>query len=329
MKSVSHELLDRAVLAMAAGIEIYNKPGFPYRNESFTILAINGWELLLKAKWLHLHAHKRRSLYVYQTRMTKAGTKSKKKYIKRTRSNSPFTYELGYLAKRMLNKGALDQFAWRNLETMLEFRDCATHFYNEDPAFHSHLYEIGAACVKNFATAIQEWFGREVTEFNVHLMPLSFVGPPSDVEGAILNAEQNNFLAFLDSIDDPEADLASPYAVRVNVDVKFTKSKAKGATPVRVTNDPSAPAVQLTEEQIRERYPWDYHELSARCRQRYSDFLVNPKYHGIRKSLEDDQRYCHTRFLDSKKPSSIKRLFFNSNILQEFDKHYAKRASIP
>ena len=55
MKSLSKELLDRTVLAMVAAIEIYNKPGFPYRNESFTILAINGWELLLKAKWLDLY----------------------------------------------------------------------------------------------------------------------------------------------------------------------------------------------------------------------------------------------------------------------------------
>ena len=52
---------------MVAAIEIYNKPGFPYRNESFTILAINGWELLLKAKWLDLHGNKKRSLYPEST----------------------------------------------------------------------------------------------------------------------------------------------------------------------------------------------------------------------------------------------------------------------
>jgi hypothetical protein len=50
MRSRSKELLERAISAMVGAIEIYNKPGFPYRTESFTILAINGWELLLKAK---------------------------------------------------------------------------------------------------------------------------------------------------------------------------------------------------------------------------------------------------------------------------------------
>ena len=79
MKSLSKELLDRAVLAMVAAIEIYNKPGFPYRNESFTILAINGWELLLKAKWLDLHGNKKRSLYVYEDLLTPSGKVSAKK----------------------------------------------------------------------------------------------------------------------------------------------------------------------------------------------------------------------------------------------------------
>ena len=68
---------------MVAGIEIYNKPGFPYRNESFTILAINAWELLLKAKWLELHDNNKRSLYIYERRATNSGKRSTKEYIKR------------------------------------------------------------------------------------------------------------------------------------------------------------------------------------------------------------------------------------------------------
>ena len=37
---------------MIAAIEVYNKPDFKYRDESFAILAINAWELLIKARWL-------------------------------------------------------------------------------------------------------------------------------------------------------------------------------------------------------------------------------------------------------------------------------------
>ncbi len=129
MKSVSKELLDRAILAMVAAIEIYNKPGIPYRNESFTILAINAWELLLKAKWLKIHGHRKQSLFVRETRQTTAGGRTKRKYIKRSRSGAPFTLEVGYLSKQLVNEKALAPSAAENLRIMLEFRDCATHFF--------------------------------------------------------------------------------------------------------------------------------------------------------------------------------------------------------
>ena len=194
MKSLSKELQDRAIQAMAAAIEIYNKPGMPYRSESFAILAINAWELLLKAKWLDLHSHKKNSLYVYERRQTKAGCRGRQRYIKRTRSRTPFTHEAGYLAKQLVNGGKLDKSATQNIELMLEFRDCATHFYNENPVFNARLYQIGAACVKNFVTAAQEWFERDVSEFGLHLMPLTMTDIPSDVKPVMLNTEERSLL---------------------------------------------------------------------------------------------------------------------------------------
>ncbi len=75
MKARSKELLDRAVAATVAAIEIYNKPDFLYREEAFSVLAINGWELLLKAKWLADHNNKINALYVMDPR---------KKYINKS-----------------------------------------------------------------------------------------------------------------------------------------------------------------------------------------------------------------------------------------------------
>ena len=42
----------------------YNKPNFQYREETFAILAVNAWELLLKAIILRQNRYKLRSLYV-------------------------------------------------------------------------------------------------------------------------------------------------------------------------------------------------------------------------------------------------------------------------
>ena len=51
MKSRYQQLYEKSVSAMMSAIEIYNKPDFKYREETFAILAINSWELLLKSKW--------------------------------------------------------------------------------------------------------------------------------------------------------------------------------------------------------------------------------------------------------------------------------------
>ena len=103
MKSRSKELLDRAVAAAVAAIEIYNKPDFLYREEAFAVLAINGWELQLKAKWLTDHGNKVSSLSVMEPRSKKDGTKGKKLQIKPTRSGNPFTHGLDYLAKKLVD----------------------------------------------------------------------------------------------------------------------------------------------------------------------------------------------------------------------------------
>lgn len=42
-------LFKNSVAAMLAAIEIYNKPQITYRDECFSILLVNAWELLAKA----------------------------------------------------------------------------------------------------------------------------------------------------------------------------------------------------------------------------------------------------------------------------------------
>ena len=129
MKSRSKELLDRAIAATVAAIEIYNKPDFPYRSETFCILAINGWELLLKAKWLKENGNNIRSLYVMETRTNKDGTKSKRHTVKLTRSKNPYTLGLDYLSKKLVEQKFLDQKVVANIEALHELRDSSVHFY--------------------------------------------------------------------------------------------------------------------------------------------------------------------------------------------------------
>lgn len=83
-------LIDKSIGSMLSAIEIYNKPDFKYREETFAILAINSWELLLKARLLKLNNYRVNSIYCYKPYINKNGEKSKKKKIlDRNRTNNP------------------------------------------------------------------------------------------------------------------------------------------------------------------------------------------------------------------------------------------------
>jgi hypothetical protein len=113
-----------------------------------------------------------------EPRTKKDGTKSKKLQIKETRSGNPFTHGLDFLAKKLVETKAFDANAWANIQAMLELRDSSIHFYNRSGAFPVRLQEIGTASLRNFVTAAKAWFGRDMSEFNFYLMPLSFVVLP-------------------------------------------------------------------------------------------------------------------------------------------------------
>lgn len=104
-------------------------------------------------------------------------------------------------------------------------------------------------------------------------------------------------------------------------------SGAANIGSVRVVSDPAAPAVVLSEEDILKNYPFDYRGLTNRLSGRYADFLENQRYHHLRRGLESDPRFCHTRLLNPlNERTGIKR-FYSPSIIGEFDKHYRRNES--
>jgi len=318
MKPRSRELLDRAIAAMVAAIDIYNKPDFRYRAESFTILALNAWELLLKAKWLAINKNRLSRLYVRE------GKGSKRPRYKRTRSGNPLTHSIDYLANKLTEHKVIDKACRKNLEALTELRNTTVHFYHPSPKLGERVQEIGMAAVKNFASAARDWFNENLSHFNFYLMPLSFVAPPPVTKAVELNPEENRFLSYIKGLENVDADPNAPYSVAINVEVRFVSSKSSAAAPVHFTTDQNAPKVQLSEEQIRERYPWDYKELTKQCRECYSDFKVDQKYHRLRKDFESNMCFAHERRLDPKNPRP-KKMFYAPDILKQFDNQYRRR----
>jgi len=323
-------LYEKAEAALISAIEIYNKPSFAYREETFAILAINAWELLLKAKVLAENDNKLRALYIYERRTNADGMLSKKSYPKRNRVGNLQTIGLGAAIVSLERKAEtrLPTEVRANLEALIEVRDNAVHFVSAGFALAKSVLEIGTASLKNFVALAEKWFGRDLSAYSLYLMPIGFLATPAAT--AIATAkDEGRLVSYLRNLVATQSATtsSSSYHIALDVNISFKRSATDAISTFTLTNDPNAPHVYLTEEDIRAKYPWDYSELVRRCRARYSDFKENEEFHKIRRPLLDDSRFARYRFLDPGNPRSSKKLFHNTNILSEFDKHFTKKES--
>ena len=162
MKSKSRQILDKSIDAMVAAIEIYNKPAFSYREELFAVLAVNAWELLLKARILQLDGNKLTAITEYEFRTNADGTKSKKRYRKINRSGNHSTISLLTAYDRLLNHygDKIDPKVRENLIAIIEIRDNSIHFINKDFELKKNIHEISfghiACAVAVFALFYQQ-----------------------------------------------------------------------------------------------------------------------------------------------------------------------------
>jgi hypothetical protein len=130
---------------------------------------------------------------------------------------------------------------------------------------------------------------------------------------------------YLDSLEAETDEHEGLQHVTLRLETKLVRGKDAAAIGFQWTDDPSAPALTVREEDILKNYPWTYSELTARMRKRYENFLENNEFHKIRRILEMEKKFAITRFLHPDNPRSPKRSFYNANIFQEFDKHYMRR----
>jgi len=328
MKSRSRLMLEKSIAAMLSAIEIYNKPDFKYREETFAVLCINSWELLLKAKVLHLAGNKLAALYVMEQKVLKSGQRSAIKRARLNRAGNPMSISLFECCRVItVDYGVkLEQAVNDNLTALTEIRDNAIHFVNDDISLSLKVQELGTAALQNYLHLVRDWFGEVLTGYNFYLMPISFFRDFDTAHGVSLNSAEAKLLDYIKAIQSryDEGDEPSNYNLTLKIDVKFLKGKSTGAMPVQITNEPDAPAVRLAEEDIIDKYPWDYGVLTTRLSKRYNDFKVNKKYHDLRKAFEEDPKYAHQRFLNPKNPDGGKKTLYNANIVKEFDAHYQK-----
>lgn len=319
--------VEKAAAAITAAVEVYNKPAFLYREETFSILALNAWELLLKAKILKDAGNSISSLRVYETRITKSGKKSKKKYLQKNRAGNAQSIPLSICISRLndVPNSRLPKGVQANLDLLTEIRDNSVHFITASPTLARQAQELAAASVRNFVLLAKAWFGKDFSGVLNLVLPLSFVSLGQDAGAVVVSADESRLIEHLKTIAQEVEDGDDEFAVAVRLQVKLEKSALANASKVQLTKDGDAVKVQLAEQDIRERYPWTYEQLCKRMTARYTDFKANGRFHAIRKPLLADERYAKVRYLDLDNPKGIQKPYFNANILQVFDQHYTKR----
>ena len=330
-KSPAKNLLEKSIAAAISAIEIYNKPDFKYREETFSILLINAFELLFKSKLLYENKNNFRSIYILERRQTSTGNKSKRLYPKTNRCGNFMTVSVEEAYNRLENDGIipLNEICKDNLKLLIEIRDNAIHYLNKDLYISLKVQEIGTAALKNFVNLVNHWFDYDLSQYNFYLMPLTFFHEADAIESFSVskyNQQTQNLLKYLSTLETKHpSDAREEYNLTLKVETRFVKASTPSAFEVRYTNDPNAPEVRVSEEILNMNYPWDYGELTNRLNERYSDFLQNNDYHEHRRKFEENEKLCRVRYLDPGNPRSTKKRFYNPNILKEFDKIYTKK----
>ena len=309
--STSQELSRKSVSAAVSAIEIYNKPDFSYREEAFSLLMLNAWELLLKAKWLVDRDEDMATLYVIDANGD----------IKAGRSGNPITHGIHFLAAKLVEDkdSGLEKPCFDNIQALIEIRDNSAHFVNKDIYFGRRILEIGTASLRNYIHLATEWFQLDLSKYNFFLMPISFYHgfeamlPPTD---NLYPDQMKKLLAYIDFLQEEDAPLEeeSNQHLALRMETRLVRGKKEEATEFKWTNDPKAPAITLREEDVAKNYPLTYRELTNALKRRYTDFKENRSYHRLRKEIEKEKKYCIVRLLNPSNPKSSRQRFYNQNI---------------
>lgn len=330
MKPKYLTLVEKSLNASLAAIEIYNKPDFKYREDAFCVLMQNAWELLLKARILKENNGDLRSIEVWEPKLKKDGTKSKRKQPKVNGSGNPFTFGFQKAANVVAGyqTDKIDERCLANLMLLTEIRDNSIHFVNNDTGLSLRIQEVGTAALRNFMIAVQSWFDVNLDRYNFYLMPIAFHAPDSAIQSLLHNNQPERVRNLLDQITLAEHNLPNKsldeFSVTMQVELKWTRASGVDAVPVTpAPNDPKAIPVTMKDEDYWGRL-WTYDDLVSHLRRRYSDFKQNGDFHKIRLPLKKDAGFCEQRYQNPVKRTGPKD-FYNPKIISEFDKHYTRK----
>jgi hypothetical protein len=152
---------------------------------------------------------------------------------------------------------------------------------------------------------------------------LSFFGTDY-IEAIPIHSQEIKLLDYLGKQRDKfPYDKSQKVHYSFQIQISLTK-KSKGSSSVYLSNDPSAPKVYLSDEELEKKYALTFDKLVTICESRYKDFSRNTEFFNLKRKYEDDPKYCYKRYPGLNK-SGTPRKHYSTAILEEFDKKYKKK----
>ncbi len=328
MKNITEALLENSKSAVIGCIELHNKPIFSYRYEVCIILAINAWELLLKA-------------YIAQNN-------PEVKLIQKDGHSKPFEECLSFVSSKLGKKFLPIE---ENLNKLYDFRCHIIHFYKEniDPILYSLLHKS----ILYYNDFLKSEFNTDLSE-QTHLMLLPigfkpFANPIDFLSKESIYSEASTLVKmFIQSIiestdklnkENIEDTILTGFNMALinenritNADIIAGISKDESQAKivvknvlgnVKITSEDTAKKVHIDEESVfKTIYVLTYHDVIANCKKLYSDFKQNANFNRIMKSIKDKPEYHKVRYLDINQKTGVGKDYYTQAIFEELNNHY-------
>lgn len=296
--SISNKFYDKSLGSALSAIEIYNKPNFSQRSEVFSILIVNAWEALLKAKIILDNDNEIESIYI----PNKDGTG-----YKTTRSGKPLTMELIGCANQL----SLPEIVINNLKSLIEVRDASIHFINEESTDYL-MFTLGVAAIKNYHFLAKEWFGDGLDKYIFYILPIGFVYNFKTIKSLDLNKEPEFVKSILSDITKMQTEVnTSPFhfACELNVVLKSAKKITEGdSVEVIVNKDSYAATTIIRDRVIVDSYPLTATELYKNVKARLPHIKRNDFFRYLKeRGLRDDSKYSAYLFRNKRQKESYEK----------------------
>lgn len=293
-------LLENSIQAMLAAIEIYNKPDFKYRGQVFSILLVNSWELLLKAKILKDNNDQIESLYVTLSNGS----------FKRNRTGNFLTIEI-FSASNKLN---LSPTISENLNCLIDIRDTAIHFFHDETLDYA-IYTLGIASLKNYQRLVKEWFDESLQQYNFYILPIGFAYNFETLSIIDFQNKPDIVKNIINSIKNAQSNLEESeyhFICEIKTNVVSAK-KFTGDNPPDITTviDQTADTGHIFIQKIQnliDKYPLSYIEMVEKIKKQRPDAKLNVINQIIRNTgLKTNKDYSAYNFRTKKQSNDYER----------------------